>query len=197
MRKAFTLIELLIVIAIIAVLGTIVLSSLLTSREKVGVSVTRSQLDMFDLAYKSYISGKVLPGETGDPIRDYGPQSEEELEDETAHMRDKGNTLFFQAITGKNLTAGRGPDKEIKRMSQPCVEIKDQFIKPSLLDPEGKRLVCVDHWENPYIYVYPIIKPDGTRLDEGMLYSRGPNRIDEKGSKEGDKDDIKIKITHD
>lgn len=163
MRKAFTLIEVIIVIAIIGVLASLILSGLLGSQREVSEKVTRVELNNLALALQVFMEegGDFPSGE------DFGPKTQEEFDSGEFEFEDEGNSKFFSLFTEDNIETGK------------LFKLNKERWVASELDPDRK--VLLDAYRRPYIYKCP-----GEIYKYGCdIYSRGPNGLDD-GGKEDD-----------
>jgi prepilin-type N-terminal cleavage/methylation domain-containing protein len=165
MRRAFTLIEILVVIVIIGVLATLVLSSIIPSKIKAEVGTVKVELERMAIVVNELISrGVEFP-----QGKDYGFKTQEQMDAKDKNkIEDSGNAAFFTLLGGKSKGLSGGGDIKFN--------LEESRYVPSIKDP--KRKVFIDAFGNPFIYKCP-----GVKYENGFdLYSVGPNGLDEGGT---------------
>lgn len=182
--SAFTLIELLTVIAIIAILSAITLGGIKGAKNRAAIARAKTEL-------------AALAGALEDYKRHYGdyPQTGAS-QPATAAVAARINVAQAQAILFNALTGVYGPTNFTTRLNGPAlVDIaKFQLEDPTLLtsasfgvptgSPPQKNPVAnsfLDPWGNRYLYYYKAAGPPGRPAPAGwrapayVLYSAGPD----------------------
>ena len=168
----FTLVELLITIAIIVVLASLVTVGVMSAKQKTIISTTKTQLDGIRTALTMYESDNgVYPyGDGNGPSSKTAPKSRD----------DSGNAKMVMALLGI--------DENGNKVGTPYWSAKEQGLGESVSIPGAK--VALDGWKVPFIY-RSACDEDGNERDNIHnpdsydIYSCGPNMIDD-GGKEDD-----------
>ena len=170
MRKGFTLVEIIMVIAIVGVLMAIVLPLVFRQQEDALVRATEAELARISHALSEMVNQGTLRLPEGE---DHGPRNEEEFD--RGVRKDDGNSRIFEYFDPTSDKISRDP----------FWEVEESRLVPSSNDPNRK--VYVDHWGNPYVYRYPGER--GRRAPD--IYSLGPTGIDEGGKGSNIKMDVR------
>ncbi len=202
-KRNFTLVELLTVIAIIAVLAGILLPVLGKVKEKAKVTKAKSQMNGIIMAIKNYeATYGVLPGHTT------GGSADDDIEAGTDVVIDysdsdhkKAYDRLFDMLTCVNTTADSDTEDKTGWNSRkiPFLEAPSDFSKKSFLDPWGNRYVIVldldynnivdlndDNSDDPPST--PVLDGAGTARDitgSVAVYSFGPDKGNDSGRTSG------------
>ncbi len=178
LQRGFTLIEVLIVIAIISILASFVLSSVIKTNDEARKSIAAVFVSNLSNAAEQYYqdTGK-YPG---------------------AEFRDGENAFpaLFEAIFGERPPRGMGgpgaPYLELRRRDIVSPEGEGAYRKASLeeiCDP-GVPKYILDPWGNPYVYrEYQSRSQHPFTRRKALVYSSGPDGIDQMAYGE-ERDDI-------
>jgi general secretion pathway protein G len=169
-NKGFTLVELLIVVAIIAVLASLVVVAVGRAPVEARIAVAKTQMNKIAAALELY-SGDVGFYPPGDAANDTGIIN------------------VVEALSGKPRWEGGGGGPNL------IWEFKEKELVQSKFDTSRK--VLVDPWGKPWHYTRAtndagVRKPKVHNQSSYDLYSNGPDGIDNEGEndKRAGKDDI-------
>jgi len=180
-RRAFTLIEILIVISIIGLLASFVTVGIQLARIKALMRLAQAQVGSLVLAVENYAFDEAeYPGKglEHDPGRNDFP-------------------LLFKALFGERRPRGPGgrsapyaslPEKDVAVWDNDLQAYR-KALRRELQDDRIPKYI-VDPWGNPY--VYRATREEGSKVcrREFVLYSLGPNEIDDVAAGSEDPDDI-------
>ncbi|TET38156.1 MAG: prepilin-type N-terminal cleavage/methylation domain-containing protein [Planctomycetota bacterium] len=174
-NTGFTLVELLVTIAIIVVLASLVTVGVMSAKKKVKIATTKTQLDGLRTALTMYESdhSEYPYGDGNGPSSRTDPKTRD----------DSGNAKMVMALLGL--------DESGNKVGTVYWAAKEKGLGDSVSIPGAK--VALDGWKVPLIY-RSACDEDGNERDDIHnpdsydIYSCGPNMIDD-GGKE-DTDDI-------
>ncbi len=180
---AFTLVELLIVIAIIGILATLTLTAISAVRESTAAAITRTEVKSLDQAVEHYYQDEgVFPGQA-----QKGAETENQF------------PLLFNAIFGERAPRGPGGrNAPYMQLKEDNVVVYDEDIeayrKASLKERRNTKIdkFIVDAWGNPLQYrANKARKVEDYRHNRYRfdVYSTGPDGIDQTIEGEEDEND--------
>ncbi|MBI1883518.1 MAG: type II secretion system protein GspG [Chlamydiae bacterium] len=170
MKKAYTLVEVLIVMSIMGVVMAFLLNAVLKARQKVHLSRAHLMMDSIGAALRMYED-------------DFGayPPSDEIL----GIPRSSAECLYYYLgatfVKGVNASRSAGPYMKFQGAELGLTVLTAcDFDGEGSLDDDLKEIL--DPWESAYHYAYPPVN----NLNTYDLYSQGPNGVNENG----DGDDV-------
>lgn len=181
-ETGFTLIEILVVISIIALLGSLTAAGIFWQREHTYVGIATAEVSRVALALDAFVSDEgTYPAadRKPDPSRNDYPELLRALTGVRRPLGPGGRNSPYLSFKEKNVFVrdeGSGEYRPATRL-----ELQDDAVDKYVVDP----------WGNPYVYrLLPDRHTGGARV-VGDILSLGPNGLDDGDRDPGEGDDIR------